>query len=232
MATQIIKSTLPLKYIDFLRRNRDNYKEKINSYPYRSYTNKYKCIFIHIPKVAGTSLLEALGYCGQRDHCTYREYKKANFSKFKLYYKFCFVRNPYSRILSLYRYYKSGGNNSQDDFYFSREVSQKKLSINDFCRIILTDQLYLYNPMFWPQSMYVVDDNNVKQVDFIGRYEFIDEDYEKIRKKLKIKNKLKAINRTSFFSSGENMSVQTMNIINEIYAKDFKNFNYIIKSQA
>ncbi|WP_417698442.1 sulfotransferase family 2 domain-containing protein, partial [Psychromonas sp.] len=78
-----------------------------NGFPYRKYTRKYKCIFIHIPKTAGTSILMTLiGKDSLKDHSNYYDFKRINSVKFKKYYKFCFVRNPYDRAVSLYEYLK------------------------------------------------------------------------------------------------------------------------------
>ena len=77
-------------------------------------------IFIHIPKVAGTSILSMLGkkYTG-RDHLPWYVYYTANPVYFQNAFKFSFVRNPWDRTFSAYRYLLAGGNQRGD-----KEVSE------------------------------------------------------------------------------------------------------------
>ena len=78
-----------------------------------------KCIFIHIPKTAGTSIEQfikdndrnpiiLLGVRNGRSmhHFSALEIKSLFPDLFKKYYKFSFVRNPYDRLLSEYYWCK------------------------------------------------------------------------------------------------------------------------------
>ena len=82
-----------------------------HEFPYRKHFDRNKCIFIHIPKAAGTSVLAALGKKSEkgRDHVSWQTYKKADSKKFNNYFKFSFVRNPYDRAFSAYHYILKGG---------------------------------------------------------------------------------------------------------------------------
>ena len=97
-----------------------------NDFPYRKHFTRNKCIFIHIPKAAGTSVLAALGKTKEkgRDHVSWQVYKKASSRKFARYYKFTFVRNPYDRALSAYRYILSGGNQGKQDLAIAKEMAE------------------------------------------------------------------------------------------------------------
>ena len=92
---------------------------------YSGYPNQYKCIFIHIPKAAGTAVTQALFGPVSR-HVPYFEYEKANPRKFKRYFKFAFVRNPWDRLVSTYFFLKRGGLNEMD-----RQWAEKNLSVFD-----------------------------------------------------------------------------------------------------
>ena len=82
-----------------------------------------KCIFIHIPKTAGTSIekmIQGEKYIkGWSSHQKINEYKDDD--KFHEYFKFSFVRNPYERILSVFNYYKNRGNN-KDLIYQPKKI--------------------------------------------------------------------------------------------------------------
>ncbi|MCC5796454.1 MAG: sulfotransferase family 2 domain-containing protein [Methylophaga sp.] len=67
--------------------------------------NKNKFIFIHVPKAAGTSLKTALNL-SFRDagHLPLTYYEHLHPEEYREFYKFAFVRNPWSRLLSAYNY--------------------------------------------------------------------------------------------------------------------------------
>ena len=57
------------------------------------FADEHQCIFIHIPKAAGTSVTLTLFGKGSR-HVPWFEYYQANPRKFRKYFKFAFVRIP------------------------------------------------------------------------------------------------------------------------------------------
>jgi len=63
--------------------------------------NKYKNIFIHIPKNAGSSM-EQLYYVGGSGHRTLKEIANNNNKSFL---PWAFVRNPYDKIVSLFHFW-------------------------------------------------------------------------------------------------------------------------------
>ena len=67
-------------------------------------------LFIHIPKTAGTSICKAFGVF-TRGHASIKKFP-ANIRHH--YFKFCFVRNPYDRLVSSYFYLKANGSNHID----------------------------------------------------------------------------------------------------------------------
>ena len=70
---------------------------------YQGWPDEHQVIFIHIPKAAGTSVARALFGAASR-HVPYGEYERATPDKFRRYFKFSFVRNPWDRKVSLYHY--------------------------------------------------------------------------------------------------------------------------------
>ena len=68
-------------------------------------SHKHKVIFIHIPKNAGTSVLEALGI-QEFGHRKWFEYQYDYPNEWETYLKFAIVRNPFDRFVSNYEYAK------------------------------------------------------------------------------------------------------------------------------
>lgn len=202
------------------------WRDWFDPFPYRRYMKRHKCIFIHIPKTAGSSIQEALGYQGPRDHCTYREFRKSNPIRFNNYFKFCFVRNPYSRFISLFKYLGSGGNQGSHDKNISERIIDEGWSINDFCDYVLSEKLFLYHPLFWPQSLYICDHEGNIYVDFVGKIENIENDYMVIRKTLGLSKKLERKNRSVQGNKKYALIAESKVILAEIYARDFDLFKY------
>ena len=186
------------------------------------------CIFVHIPKSAGVTINKVLfGNLGG-SHRSVRTYKRVfgpyTFSK---YFKFTFVRNPYSRLLSAFRFLKSGGFD-QDDRIWAEENLSDFESFEEFTEQWLSEESMMEYRHFQPQYMFVCDHTFEPEVDFIGRFETIDEDFRKICDRLNIRRELKKHNRgpekkahwSTYYSE------KTLEKVHRIYRKDFELFGY------
>lgn len=199
----------------------------LNPFPYRKYTNKHKCIFIHIPKTAGTSIVSILGNgVVNRDHVRYLIYLKSNKQKFNEYFKFAFVRNPFDRIVSVYQYFNQGGNRNEDLYY--QEIFKNKY--NTFEKFVLEflnkDIIHEHN-LLRPQYLFIYDFKGECQVDYIGKFEDIDNGFDIISKKLNISQKLPKANsskRKKYKEYYQNNRVKEKIIL--LYKKDFEFFDY------
>jgi len=187
-----------------------------------------ECIFIHIPKSAGVSLnRELFGNLGGA-HRTVRIYKRVfGPSTFKKYFKFTFVRNPYSRLLSAYRFLKRGGFCEKDRLWAEQNLAQFD-SFRDFVHGWLTEESAMKYNHFMPQFVFVCDRSFEPEVDFIGRFETIDKDFKMVCKKLNISRSLKKYNRgpekeahwSTYYTEKE------LEKVYEVYRKDFELFDY------
>lgn len=198
------------------------------SFPYARYEKKNNFIFIHIPKVAGTSILRAIGkQRGGRNHLPWYVYKTANPVFFENAFKFSLVRNPWDRTLSAYRYLCRGGNRSSD-ISLSQKIRRYK-DFSDFVRNGLGAGLYRNHLLFLPQSEFVVTGEGEIAVDFIGRYENLHGDCRFIFEKIGInpdqlekKNSSGTIeNYRRFYKMSDDVE-----IIDSLYKQDIRVFGY------
>ncbi|MFP4354891.1 MAG: sulfotransferase family 2 domain-containing protein [Phycisphaerae bacterium] len=91
------------------KRNPPKAGQKYTFYPF----DKYRCIFVHIPKAAGVSVCQTLFGNLAGGHDTIEKYQKVfSWSDYKRYFKFTFVRNPWDRLASAYRFLRKGGSRS------------------------------------------------------------------------------------------------------------------------
>lgn len=186
---------------------------------------KYRTIFIHIPKCAGSSVLQSLaGRTRPRDHCAYHVYRSANPVRFESYFKFSFVRHPVSRLNSLYTYF-AGGGNGKEDLPFSAELNQRFSNVNEFVLNWLSEDTISTASMFRTQSSFVVEGTSGKlMVDFVGRQENFSQDCNYVFEQLGVNAKVHGLNRST--ASETKLSDASIEKIKRLYAVDFETFDY------
>ena len=191
-----------------------------------------KCIFIHIPKTAGTSIeqflrekgrndLEFLGVYNNRSthHYTSSELKNKIPYYFSIYYKFSIVRNPYDRLLSEYYWcpipnvgFKAGKSKEHFINYVEQVVKYEQYFTN------------IYNDHFIPQYLFLYEGNKLL-VNQHFKYEDLDWIVTYLKKKLNIENELPYLNKTNSSTHDTWTDKQKERLYN-IYRRDFKLFNY------
>ena len=127
------------------------------------------------------------------------------------YKSFTFVRNPWDRVVSDYKWY--GGNKGRvgtlEDFIINERVADKSHII--------------------PQYKFIYDSEGTQLVDYIGRFENLYLDFQKICKELNIPigSKLPHAHKTdSSKHYTEYYNNTTRDIVQEKYCKDIEYFNY------
>jgi len=190
-----------------------------------------KCIFIHIPKTAGTSIEQFIRdngnnnllFIGVRNnrslqHLTANELKMMIPYIYKQYYKFSIVRNPYDKLLSEYYWnpsinigYKNG--KSKKDFLKKViEIVQNKKYFND-----------IYNDHFIPQYNFLFFKNKLL-VNQLFKYEDLEWVSNFLKKKLKITRNFPYLNKNDINKEGWNDDEKE--IIYNLYKNDFLYFGY------
>ena len=210
-------------------------------------SNSHKFIFIHNPKTGGSSLsneFQPYGYrfSGQhekiqnysrlllkesyriglfRKHIPARDLKKKVPQKiWDSHYKFGIVRNPYDRVISFYNYMKQLPN--------KRKVSEFEGygRIEDYLDDLTTKDLT--QEPWHCQYYYFTDVNKQIIVDYLGRFESLEEDYESICKNIGLPDSpLKHMNKSRRERNIHKvLSPDSIEKINRIFQDDFEIFNY------
>lgn len=204
--------------------------------------HKWKCVFVHIPKTAGTSIHSKLHNKTDEhdDHYTFFELLNAHDAElFESYLSFSVVRNPYDRFISSFEFCRTVINEIEHDTSFESFVQKADTYSGNF---------YSYLPIcFIPQYKFITI-KNVILVDELLKFENLDQEWHKLATKLndfKIKrnSSVGAISYSNIHdklhppmnvtASRLNMNVndffqkkELKEIVYKLYRKDFELFGY------
>lgn len=197
---------------------------------YSEYADEFRAIFIHVPKAAGTSISQAL--FGRRSrHLRWLDYYRANPRKFRSYFKFAFVRNPWDRLVSTFFFLKSGGLNPLD-----RAWAEQNLAGFDNFETFVLGWLTKAHAQSWvhfkPQYHWICDDHLTPRMDFVGRFEDIEDDFKVIAERLGCARHLEKGNRTEHLHYTAYYTPETMAMVAAVYATDIELFGYVFEGNA
>lgn len=208
-------------------------------------SHKHKCTFIHIPKAAGTSVERFL-----RDvdpDIPAKVLRKRGFSRFLNdhldYYVFSFVRNPYDRLVSAWKWGQLKFEKEGDLPFYNKD---RAVSFEEY--VLLTTDLdhrkdhqnlwseydeYHTLPQFefFPQlngGHYFTDKINADfTCDFIGRFENLNEDFKKVCEDLNIlEYQLPHAYNSKTFKKNSSWTDGLKDRVYNYYKKDFDLFDY------
>ena len=98
--------------------------------------------------------------------------KKMNMTpyKWKTYYKFCFIRNPYDKIISAWNH-----------------INRFNIPFKNYLNLFNTCNDVEYMHMFLPQIKNIIDVNKKININYIGKFEKLEEDFQIILSNIGIK---------------------------------------------
>jgi hypothetical protein len=197
-------------------------------------------VFIHMPKAGGSSVFHAIfDQQNTIGHPTIYDYRfLMRLSVFKKTFKFTFVRNPWSRLYSAFNFLKAGGVNAYDAAWAKSNLPDH-MSFKDFVlklpeRSDLLGEgpyaLYKGVPHFLPQWKFISFFGS-PIVDYIGKYESLDKDFEFVAKKLGLPIELHHHNKTKnihYDALGfrKAYTPEMIDVVAKVYKKDIELFDY------
>ena len=184
--------------------------------------HKHKFIFIHVSKTGGTSIEHALnpnvsldysnnshttGNTSFKDkHWSALRYKKEYPKEYESYFKFAFVRNPWDRLVSNYKW-----------LVF---IGKVHTSFEDWIK----NPTWGFNAYSYTKMLH---DNNGNMIDFVGKFENLQEDFNTVCNKIGLtQRELPHKNKTNHKHYTEYYSDETSQLVAERYAQDIERFGY------
>jgi len=204
-------------------------------------SHKFKYIFIKTQKTASTSIEVGLERsCGEEDiisrHAFFKiqGFRPRNFEGFRQhtgaskikekipnktwnsYYKFTFERNPFDKMVSWY--------------WDKRSRKKTNESFKEFCITCSKD------PKNFPKGYELYAENNNVLVNFIGKYEKLNEDFSYVCNKLGIPFKglfprIRSHYRQDPYHYSKYYDSETKKIVENHFSKEIKMFDYSFETK-
>ena len=184
-----------------------------------------QCIFVHVPKAAGTSV--SLGLFGDlTHHYTAWQYRVIYGRRaFNRYFKFAFVRNPWDRLYSAFSYLRAGGWNAEDREFFDNNLSGLS-GFEEFVSCWLSPANLDSHVHFQPQHTFVCDSSGRVLIDYLGYFETLADDYNYVTQFVVPMSELPKVNASPRSDYRTVYSSESRRRVNELYERDVALFGY------
>jgi hypothetical protein len=205
-------------------------------------SHKHKFIFIHIYKNAGTSINEALfpyAFFNQLHKSIYKASRQLDMripavldpqpmaghvsaaqvaaemgvEKFRSYFSFAIVRNPWDWQVSLYTFPQKQKRHRQHEL-----ISSFK-NFDEYIRWRCAEAVRY-------QKDFVYDENGNRLVDFIGHYESLQQDFDTICESIGIQAQLPRLNVSKSKPYQDYYTPETKELVSRTFAADIELFGY------
>jgi len=207
--------------------------------PAKSISTKDKFVYFGIAKTGSASIEKSLS--GQLKVPIHIHGLSVNFPEFSKYFMFSFVRNPYDRLVSCWRYLIRDPNCNNKDFdngVFKKFLVHegafwKKMPFYDFVESVANIPDQEADTHFMSQYCFVCDRLKRPTLDFIGRFENLEEDFNKALSTIGLEPlTLPHINKTSKGKHySEYYSDRSKELVAERYKEDIELFGYSFDGQ-
>lgn len=206
------------------------YNRALRHRPYKTDAERFGLTFVHIPKTAGISLLQALGISQEVNHFSIIDYFLSDPEFYENSLKAAFVRDPLDRFVSAYSFLKAGGR-SRMDADFSKWAVEKTDSLATFVQCLERDRRFYARVMsyihFIPQYAFVAPYGTV-EADFLGRFERLDADAQRLMAACKVSGpqSLPRLNTTPTRHGPEYDDPAVVDFVRRTYFRDYQIFGY------
>lgn len=195
-------------------------------------------LFVHIAKTGGNSIAKSgirekssKFYCDWHGHMISTEIKKKIGNKnWYSMFKFSFVRNPYDRLISFYHFMVAPKPNWSILNSVLNNIQQAigKRTFKEFCLMFSDNEIINKANGIQKQYTYLTNENGEIMVDYIGRFENFQQDWDYIcenvfHHKYILPHENRSNHRKDYMSYYDE---KTKQIVFNYYKKDFEMLRY------
>jgi chondroitin 4-sulfotransferase 11 len=178
-------------------------------------------IFIHINKTAGTSIGRAIGLPVKHHLMASEVIDRIGLEKWNQAYKFTVVRNPWDKVVSHYEYRRKKN---------KTEIATRNISFSEWVKMTYGDEkdtFYFNNPRsFQPQVEWLKDTDGIVSMDYIIRFEAINEGFDHVKQAIGLDADLPHLNASKRTAYQSYYDTETRDIVAHWFREDIEAFGY------
>jgi len=195
-------------------------------------SRRKKGLFFHVPKTGGSSIAE-LGVVEYKGHVRAAKLRWARPRLWRRSFTFCFVRNPWDRFVSTYAYFAGMGPGHRwyegTNVAVAREI-QAFGSFEAFCEGFSRTKL-ARDRHFRPQLYWITDGFGRVLMDYVGRTETLQADFDVICEKLGLpKGPLPHANPSTHRHYTNYYTPKRRKLVGDVYRRDVAVLGYSFSS--
>lgn len=188
-----------------------------------------KSVFVHVPRTGGTSVEQILRPHTTKNpifgHTTAVEFQMMFPEEWENYYSFGYVRNPWDRLASSFFYMQRS---HRESFFVKNFVLPYRLDLSSFIMNVVRDSpssIFMIEHLR-PQFHYLCNTDRSLAVDFVGRFESINEDWKIIADKIGLEESLPHTNHSNRKHYSKHYTSEAAEVIAQVYKDDIEIFDY------
>jgi hypothetical protein len=188
---------------------------------------QHACLFIHVPKCAGSSVCAALFEDWSPGHLPLYWYEQQFPEEFAVCFKFAFVRDPLERAYSAYAFLR-GNSLGRRDLAAQKLVNHYR-DFDDFVARWLHPETISRQLHFAPQTDFLTDSLGHLALDFIGYQEHLARDFALVCEQLKRPVTLPHVNSSQHRQASlarDFCTVRTRRLVRRAYQRDYEMLGY------
>lgn len=185
------------------------------------------CLFIHVPKCAGSSVCEAMFEGWRPGHLPLYWYEEQFPEQFATAFKFAFVRDPLERAYSAYAFLR--GNELSGRDHAAQHLVRRYRDFDDFVARWLHSETIPRQLHFAAQTDFLCDSLGHLALDFIGYQEHLERDFLLVCERLGLVAQLARVNISNQrrpSSAREFCTVRTRRLVRRVYQRDYELLGY------
>lgn len=188
---------------------------------------QHSCLFVHVPKCAGSSVCKALFDGWRPGHLPLYWYEQQFPEQFDASFKFAFVRDPLERAYSAYAFLR-GNELGRRDRPAQNLVSHYR-DFDDFVARWLHPETIRRQLHFTPQTDFLTSSLGHLALDFIGYQEHLARDFRLVCERLGHSALLPHINTSQQrrpIPARDFCTVRTRRLVRRVYQRDYEMLGY------